>query len=43
MCVYYIIFVVRDSRLEDDTRHYTRAQSLKILKEHRDVRRKVHA
>lgn len=28
---------------ENDPRHYTRAQSLKILKERRDARRKVHA
>ena len=32
-----------DALCEDDTRHYTRAQSLKILKERRDARRKVHA
>ena len=34
----------RDDELcESDTRHYTRAQSLKVLKERRDARRKVHS
>ena len=32
-----------DALCENDPRHYTRAQSLKILKERRDARRKVHA
>ena len=32
-----------DELCENDPRHYTRAQSLKILKERRDARRKVHA
>ena len=32
-----------DVLCENDPRHYTRAQSLKILKERRDARRKVHA
>ena len=32
-----------DALCESDARHYTRAQSLKILKERRDARRKVHA
>ena len=32
-----------DALCESDTRHYTRAQSLKILKGRRDARRKVHA
>ena len=32
-----------DALCESDTLHYTRAQSLKILKERRDARRKVHA
>lgn len=32
-----------DALCEKDPRHYTRAQSLKILKERRDARRKVHA
>ena len=31
-----------DALCENDPRHYTRAQSLKILKERRDARRKVH-
>ena len=30
-----------DALCENDPRHYTRAQSLKILKERRDARRKV--
>ena len=32
-----------DALCENDPRHYTRAQSLKILKERRDARRKVHS
>ena len=32
-----------DALCENDPRHYTRAQSLKILKKRRDARRKVHA
>jgi len=32
-----------DAICAGDPRHYTRAQSLKILKERRDARRKVHA
>ena len=32
-----------DALCENDPRHYTRSQSLKILKERRDARRKVHA
>ena len=32
-----------DALCENDPRHYTRAESLKILKERRDARRKVHA
>ena len=32
-----------DALCEGDTRHYSRTQSLKILKERRDARRKVHA
>lgn len=32
-----------DALCEGDPRHYTRAQSLKIHKERRDARRKVHA
>ena len=32
-----------DDLCESDTRHYTRAQSLNILTDRRDARRKVHA
>ena len=32
-----------DALCENDLRHFTRAQSLKILEDRRDARRKVHA
>jgi len=32
-----------DDLCESDSRHYTREESLRILKERRDARRKVHA
>ena len=32
-----------DALCEADTRHYTRAQSLKILKDRRNARREVHS
>ena len=32
-----------DALCESDPKHYTRAQSLEILKERRNARRKVHA
>ena len=31
-----------DALCENDLRHFTRAQSLKILEDRRDARRKVH-